>query len=116
MHWPARLFFVGALVLMLWVTISASLDRGVFVALEALWPDLWFRATLADAYCAFLTVYVWVAWRERTYLARLLWLLVFLGLGSIGIASYVLIELFRLGPSGAVAGLMRRRGEQDLPA
>jgi len=83
-------FFGAVLVVMIGLTIVASLDRGVFVALEDLWPDLWFRATLADAYFAFLTVYLWVAWRERTMAARVLWFVVFMGLGSIGIALYVL--------------------------
>jgi hypothetical protein len=84
------IFFGLVLVVMIGLTTAASLDRGIFVALDDLWPDLWFRATLADAYLAFLTVYLWVAWRERTFAARVLWFVVFMGLGSIGIALYVL--------------------------
>ena len=53
-------------------------------------PD---RHARIDAYFAFLTVWLWVAWRERTLTARLLWLAVFLGLGSIGIALYVLTRV-----------------------
>lgn len=90
-------FFVAVLVVMVWLTVAASLDRGVFAALGQLWSDPWFRATLADAYFAFAAVYLWVAWRERTPLARVLWLVLFLGLGSIGIALYVLLGLFRHG-------------------
>lgn len=84
------IFFGLVLVVMIGVTTVASLDRGIFVALDDLWPDLWFRATLADAYFAFLTVYLWVAWRERTITARVSWFVAFMGLGSIGIALYVL--------------------------
>ena len=103
MNRPIALYFFFVLGAMLALTVSASLDRGILPALDALWPDLWFRATLADAYFAFLTVWLWVAWRERTLGARLLWLLLFCGLGSIAIAVYVLIALARSEP------LMQRR-------
>lgn len=85
--------FAVMLVAMIVLTTVASLDRGIFVALEELWPDPWFRATLVDAYFAFLTVWLWVAWRERTITAGVLWLVAFLCLGSIGIALYVLIRV-----------------------
>jgi hypothetical protein len=83
-------FFGSVLVVMIGLTTAASLDRGISVAFDELWPDLWFRATLADAYFAFLTVYLWVFWRERTIVSRVLWFVVFMSLGSIGIALYVL--------------------------
>ena len=100
-----KLFFVAILVGMLWVTITASLDRAVFEAAEALWPDPWFRATLADAYFGFLTVYVWVAYKERTWIARALWLVALLGLGNIAISIYVLIQLFKAGRAGGDVSL-----------
>lgn len=104
-------FFVAVLAVMIGLTTAASLDRGIFVALEDLWPDLWFRATLADAYFAFLTVYLWVAWRERTVTARVLWFVAFICLGSIAIALYVLTR-FLPGVRGASISeaLTRREG------
>ena len=93
----AKLFFAAVLGGMLWLTVSASLERGVFVAFDELWRDLWFRATLADAYCAFLTVYLWVAWRERTLLGRVVWFVLFMGLGSMAISIYMLLALFGRG-------------------
>lgn len=51
---------------MLYVTISASLHQDVVSAPQRLWPDPWFRATLADAYCGFLFYWLWVAWREQS--------------------------------------------------
>jgi hypothetical protein len=85
---------------MIGLTTAASLDRGIFVALEELWPDLWFRATLADAYFAFLAAYLWVFRRERKLAARALWFVLFMGLGSMGIALYLLIRYLpgRPGP------------------
>ena len=55
---------LAVLTLMLYVTISASLHQGIVSAWHQLWPDPWFRATLADAYCGFLFFWMWVAWRD----------------------------------------------------
>ena len=57
MIWGLRIFAGLVLVGMLTVTTVASLDRGVFDAGAELWPDPWFKATLADAYFGFLTVF-----------------------------------------------------------
>lgn len=97
-----KVLFGAILAVMLYVTVAASLDRGVFAAGSELWPDPWFRATLADAYCGFLAVYAWVFYRERSWAARALWFAAFMALGNIAIAVYVLARLFRL-PAGAGA-------------
>ena len=56
-----RVFFAVVLVSMLVLTTTASLDQGIVEAGAELWPDAWFRATLADAYFGFLTVFLWIA-------------------------------------------------------
>jgi len=106
-----RLLFAAILAAMLAVTVAASLDRSVFVAAGELWPDPWFRATLADAYFGFLTVWVWVAYRERTWLARGVWLGLFLALGNIAIAGYVLLRLARLRPGEPLERVLLRQPE-----
>ncbi len=104
-----RWFFVLILVSMLGLTIAASLDRGVFQAGSELWPDPWFRATLADAYFGFLTVFVWVAYRERTWRSRAVWFLLFMVLGNIAIAAYALLQLRHLRPGDSPQQLFLRR-------
>ena len=94
-------FFACVLAILLGLTVVASLDRSVLVAAAELWPDPWFKATLADAYFAFLTIYLWVAYKERTPGARITWLVLFLFLGNFAIATYMLRELLRLGRDGA---------------
>ncbi len=106
-----KLLFGAILAAMLYVTISASFDRGVFEGAAALWPDPWFRATLADAYFGFLTVFVWIAYKEPGWARRALWFVLLMGLGNIAIAVYVLIQLFRHGEGGIEAVLLRRRQE-----
>jgi hypothetical protein len=56
----------------------------------------WFIATLFDCYFGFLTFYLWVAYRERTWPPRILWLIAILALGNIAMASYMLRVLWRL--------------------
>ncbi len=107
-----RLLCGAVLAVMLAVTVAASLERSVWAAAAALWPDPWFRATLADAYLAFLTVYAWVLYREATWAARIAWLVLFLALGNLAIAAYILLRLARLGPRPTVADLLLRPADR----
>lgn len=91
------LAFTTILAAMTWVTITASLDRSVLVAAAEIWSDPWGKATLFDAYFAFLTVYLWIAYRERGMWPRILWLLLILTLGNFAIATYFLLALKKLG-------------------
>ena len=75
------------------ITTIASLDRSVVVAGVGLWPDPWFVATLADAYFAFLTFYLWVAYKETRWSRRLGWLIAILLLGNFAMAAYLLRQI-----------------------
>ena len=97
-----RLYFVFVIAAMLLVTVQASLERDVVSALGALWPDAWFRATLADAYFGFVAFWLWIAYRERSWGARLGWLAGVLLLGNFAMAAYALAALRRL-PAGRPA-------------
>jgi uncharacterized membrane protein YeiB len=103
-----KILFGSILALMLYVTIAAALERGVFVAGAELWKDAWFRATLADAYCGFLSFYAWVFYREQKAPARALWLVAILALGNIAMSVYVLQRLFRMPPGSGVERLLLR--------
>ena len=94
---------------MLYVTVSASLAENILVAGGRLWPDLWFRATLADAYFGFITFYVWVAYKEPRWVARVGWLFAILLLGNIAMAVYVLRELIALPADRPLATILQRR-------
>ena len=104
-----RVLFLGILLAMLAVTTIASLDRGVFEAGGELWPDPWFKATLADAYFGFITVFVWIAYKESSIGRRILWFFLVMALGNIAISIYVLVELFKLEPGDSLERLLLRR-------
>jgi Protein of unknown function (DUF1475) len=103
-----KVLFAAILALMLYVTVTAAMERGVFVAGAELWRNAWFRATLADAYCGFVTFYAWVFYRERGAAARAGWLVGILALGNIAMSLYVLLRLVRLPPGAGVERLLLR--------
>lgn len=84
------------LALMLYVTISASLNQDIVSATRQLWPDPWFRATLADAYCGFLFFWLWVDWREQSLAKSILWFILIMTLGNIAMAGYLLVQLWHI--------------------
>lgn len=107
-----RVLFAGMLAGMLVVTISASFEQSIVEASRVLWPDPWFRATLTDAYFGFLTVYVWIAYKERSLVARVVWFLAVMGLGNIAIASYVLLQLRCVKPGEPLERVLLRSPSQ----
>jgi len=88
--------FTVILLSMMASTFWASMDRSVFQTGRGLWPDPWFLTTLLDAYLGFLLFYVWVAYKERTTLSRILWFLLIMALGNMAAAFYVLLQLGKL--------------------
>ena len=104
-----RLAATFVLVAMLAVTTWASLDGALWKMPRAVATHPWFIATLFDTYFAFLTFYVWLAYKETSNLARVLWLLAILLLGNIAMAIYLLRELFRLPANATMEDLLLRR-------
>ena len=93
---------------MLSMTIWASLDRAVWNAGGALLSDRWFQATLVDAYLGFVTFYVWVAYKERTWLFRIIWFVLVMLLGNMAMSAYVLLQLWRWETTSGFRGLLLR--------
>jgi len=112
-----RVMFVAILLAMLAGTVRASLDQALFDIPPEVYLNPWFQVTLLDAYCAFLTFFVWVAWKEDTLAARILWFVVIMLWGNFALATYMLVELFRIPASGPLAAVFvtRRPGKLALP-
>jgi hypothetical protein len=105
-----RLLFTTILAVMLFVTVQASLHQPVWA-----WrglvdgPDRWWTiATLADAYCGFLTFYAWVFYKERSGIGRAGWFLAIMLLGNLAMATYVLLQLGRLRDDQPLEQLLLR--------
>ena len=97
------------LVAMLSVTITASIDQNIFKAVGQMWPTWWFKATLADAYFAFLTFFVWVAYKEVHLWRKVAWFWAVMLLGTLAISTYMLVELAKLREGDTVNTLLTRR-------
>jgi hypothetical protein len=104
-----KTLFALIFVAMIAVTTWASLHESVVPAAVRLWNDPWGRATLFDTYFAFLTFYLWVAYKEPGPLKRFAWFLGVMLLGNIAISIYVLKELFRLREEDSWDILLTRR-------
>ena len=90
-----RILFIVILGSMLAVTSWASFQCPLFAVPREVATHPWFIATLFDAYWGFITFYVWVAYKETSWLARSTWFIAILLLGNIAMAVYCLSELFR---------------------
>jgi hypothetical protein len=106
-----QLTFGAVLAGMVLVTSWASSVQPIW-----LWSGLttppnhaWTIATLCDAYCGFLTFYVWVLYKEQRWMRRLGWLVAIMLLGNMAMAAYVLKEISALGGGDTAAVLLSRR-------
>lgn len=76
----------------------------------------WFVTTLLDTYFAFLAVWAWIAWLERSVAARVGWLIAILLLGNFAIAAYLLLRLRRMPPDGSIDQFMTGRNIAGQPS
>lgn len=107
-----QILFAAILLSLLAYTVWASNQQPVWQ-----WQGLtqgadrwWNLATLIDAYYGFLTFFVWVCFKERGLLARVLWFVAIMALGNMAMASYVLWQLHKLPPDAPASDILTSRG------
>jgi hypothetical protein len=81
---------------MCYEVISTSLESNLIEEWDFLGGIPWMRATLWDFYANVLVIFTWIAYRENSYISKVVWLILLVCLGSIASCAYVLIQLFRL--------------------
>ncbi len=106
---PLRVFFFIVLVSMLGVTSWASVQCALWETPRSVVMHPWFIATMFDTYWGFLTFYCWVAYKERSWPAKILWLIAILLLGNIAMAIYSLIQLFRVPATAKLEQVLIRQ-------
>ena len=106
-----RLLFGFVLISMIGVTSWATSRQPVWEWGGLTQPpdNAWTIATLFDAYCGFVTFYVWVVYKEARWLPRVLWLIAILLLGNIAMSTYMLITLFKLPADARIAQVLIRQ-------
>ncbi|HUS25149.1 MAG TPA: DUF1475 family protein [Candidatus Binatia bacterium] len=88
-----KLYTGLVLVTMLAVTLWASLQVPVWAVPTEVLHHPWFVATLFDTYFAFAWFWLWLAWREPSWAARVGWGVAIAALGNLAMAAYVLLAL-----------------------
>jgi len=108
---PLKILFALILLTMIVCTGYATTQQSMFqwTGLTAGQDRYWTLATLCDAYCGFITFYVWVFYKEPRWVPRLLWFLAIMAFGNIAMASYVLLQLARLAPSAPASSILATR-------
>ena len=104
-----KILFGGIFLWMVIMTIRTSMQVSLWSSLHSFAGNPWAVATLWDAYFGFITFWVWVAFKESTMVARIVWLILILALGNIAMSAYMLIQLFRLKPDEGMQALLLRR-------
>lgn len=96
--------------LFIWVTyivISTSLESSLFEEWDFLASIPWMRATLWDFYANIFIITLWMFYKEKNAFLKIVWLILFVCLGSIATCAYVLIKLFKLKPGEGVEQLIK---------
>ena len=104
-----KILFGAVFLVMIWINLKAALAMNILASFPLFGANPWAVATLYDAYCGFLTFYVWVAYKERALGARALWFVLVMGLGNLAMSVYVLKELMRLKPEEPAWAMLQRR-------
>lgn len=100
--WSLRIWFLLVFVWQTALVTWAMLNESLFQIPPVVSSDVWFIATVSDAYLAIIAFGLWVCARERTWVSRIVWFLLIVGLGNVTMALYMLILLFGL-PTTATA-------------
>ena len=97
-----RVLFILIFVYMTYTVIATSLESNLVAA----WPGLatipWMTATLKDFYANLVIIALWMLYKERGWASRLVWVVLFVCLGSIATSAYVLVQLFRVSSGDPV--------------
>jgi len=109
MIWFLRALFGLVLASMLWVTSWASFRCPLFAVPREVYAHPWFIATMFDAYWGFTTFFVWVAYKQTSWLARIAWFAAIMLLGNIAMAAYCLSELLAMSADGRPTDLLTAR-------
>ena len=103
-----RISYLFVLAAMFAVTTWASKSAAIWNIPPQVIGHPWFVATLFDTYFAFLIFYCWVAYKERSVIARICWFVLIMTLGNFAIAAYMLWKLFRLPAHAKIEDLLLR--------
>lgn len=98
----AAIIAAAVFLTMLAFTVRALNVLGVFDQPTAMVADVWFQASLVDAYLCFFMLWVWIAYCVRNWLSAAIWFVLVMSLGSMAIALYAFWRLVRAPANASV--------------
>lgn len=104
-----KIIFSALLIWVCYIVISTGLQSSLFTEWEALSAIPWMKATLLDFYANIFIITLWMFYKEQSVSSKIVWLILFVCLGSIATCTYVLIKLFKLKTGQGVAELVGER-------
>lgn len=107
----AVLAFCSLVAASIWATGQVSIMPTIndLIANPTANYNAWFVATLFDTVYAFGWFWLWIAYKETSWLARGLWLLAVLATGNMAMAVYALIQLAKLPADATVEDFLLRQ-------
>ncbi|MBX2861282.1 MAG: DUF1475 domain-containing protein [Vampirovibrio sp.] len=106
--WALRIVFLVMFLAQSAVVVWACLQESLLAIPEPVLSNVWFVCTLYDIYFSFLTFALWALYRLKNNVYRVLWIFLVAGLGSVGIAGYMLMVLFRLPTHAKLSHILIR--------
>ncbi|MBP9853947.1 MAG: DUF1475 family protein [Candidatus Omnitrophica bacterium] len=106
-----KLLFGSMALFMLYLVIVTSMKSDLFHLPSEVVNEPWFQTTLVDFYFLVTILSVWVIYKEKTVLTRILWILAFICLGSIGASLYVLVQFMRLKDGEGLEQVLLRKDQ-----
>lgn len=103
-----RLLYALVFFVMLSFTVWSSTQENILAIPPLVLNDVWFKATLLDAYFAFLSFFLWVCYREKSLFLKSFMFFAIVFLGNIAMSLYVIIALYRLKPGEGMEKLFSR--------
>ncbi|MFA6211065.1 MAG: hypothetical protein WCT03_01585 [Candidatus Obscuribacterales bacterium] len=103
-----RILYGGIFLAMVLVTIWAASHESILAIPPVVLNNVWFQATLIDAYFGFLSFYFWVCYREKSLPLKIFMFFAIMLLGNLTMSVYVLLAMYRLKPGEGVEKLFSR--------
>ncbi|RYE56760.1 MAG: DUF1475 domain-containing protein [Sphingobacteriales bacterium] len=101
-----KFLFSVLFVFMCYMVISTAMESNLFEEWNFLGSIPWMRATLWDFYANIFIIALWMLYKENNIFLKILWVILFVCLGSIATLGYVLIKLFQLKPGEGIKELL----------
>jgi len=103
-----KILFGALFLYMIYVVITTQRQSPLFAEWDHLVQIPWMTATLKDFYTNVIAIFCWIAYKEKNFFIKILWLVLLVTLGSIATTLYILIQLFKLKPGDSLDRLFLR--------